>query len=41
LKGTLRGVIMRVLDDGRIVWRPDGASGELIALPESLSTENP
>lgn len=37
LKGSLRGVITRMLDDGRMAWRPDGAAGELIALPESLS----
>ncbi len=39
LKGTLHGVITRVLDDGRVAWRPDGATGELIALPESLESE--
>ena len=39
LKGTLHGVITRVLDDGRVAWRPDGAAGELIALPESLESE--
>ncbi len=40
LKGTLRGVIVRILDDGRVAWRPDGSSNDLIALPESLSAEN-
>jgi hypothetical protein len=39
LKGTLHGTINRVLDDGRVVWRPDGAAGELTALPESLERE--
>ena len=39
LRGTLRGVIIRVLDDGRVAWRPDGAAGELIALPESLAPD--
>lgn len=39
LKGTLHGVITRVLDDGRVAWRPDGAMSELVALPESLETE--
>ncbi len=39
LRGTLRGVILRVLDDGRLAWRPDGHPGELIALPESLAPE--
>jgi hypothetical protein len=37
LRGSLHGVIVRVMDDGRVVWRPDGATGELIALPESLA----
>jgi hypothetical protein len=41
LKGTLRGVVVRVLEDGRVSWKPDGASGELIALPESLRVEEP
>jgi hypothetical protein len=36
LRGSLRGVIIRVLEDGRIVWKPDGAANELTALPESL-----
>lgn len=36
LRGSLRGVIVRMLDDGRVVWRPDGGAGELIVLPESL-----
>jgi hypothetical protein len=37
---TLRGVIVRLLDDGRVVWRPDGTQSELSALPESLLPEN-
>ncbi len=36
LKGSLHGVVCKILDDGRIVWRPDGHDTELIALPESL-----
>ncbi|HEY3898635.1 MAG TPA: hypothetical protein VGM54_08485 [Chthoniobacter sp.] len=40
LKGTLHGVITKVLDDGRVAWRPDGASSELMALPESLEKES-
>jgi hypothetical protein len=36
LRGSLRGVIIRVLEDGRVVWKPDGTTSELIALPESL-----
>lgn len=39
LRGSTRGVIVRVLNDGRFAWRPDGGRGELIALPESLLPE--
>ena len=39
LQGTLHGFITRMLEDGRVAWRPDGAVGELIALPESLESE--
>jgi hypothetical protein len=39
LRGSLSGVVVRVLEDGRVSWRPDGAGGELIALPESLRME--
>jgi hypothetical protein len=35
-RGTSHGTIVRVLDDGRVVWRSDGSSSELIAVPESL-----
>ncbi|HLH54663.1 MAG TPA: hypothetical protein VKY92_13700 [Verrucomicrobiae bacterium] len=38
LRGTARGVILRVRSDGRVVWQPDGSRSELIALPESLVT---
>ena len=38
-RGSLRGVIVKILDDGRIVWRPDDHASELIALPESLIQE--
>lgn len=41
LRGSLRGVITRVLEDGRVTWRPDGAASELIGLPETLETETP
>jgi hypothetical protein len=40
LRGSTRGVIVRLLDDGRVVWRPDGTQSELSALPESLLPEN-
>jgi hypothetical protein len=36
LRGSTRGVIVRVLDDGRIVWTPRGGKSELIGLPETL-----
>jgi len=36
LRGSMRGVIVRLLEDGRVVWQPDGAHSELVALPESL-----
>jgi len=39
LRGTLRGVIVRVLEDGRVAWRPDSGVTELIALPETLAPE--
>jgi hypothetical protein len=36
LRGSTRGVIRRVLSDGRVAWQPDRSQSELIALPESL-----
>lgn len=36
LRGSTRGVIVRVLPDGRMAWRPDGSQAELVSLPESL-----
>jgi transcription elongation factor len=36
LRGSTRGVIVRVCQDGRVVWRPDGSASELTALPEGL-----
>jgi hypothetical protein len=36
LRGTARGVITRVLKDGRIAGRPDGGALEMISLPENL-----
>lgn len=36
LRGSSRGVILGVLPDGRVAWRPDGSQSELMALPESL-----
>lgn len=40
LRGSLRGVIVRILDDGRVVLRPDGTDSEMIALPENLRPES-
>jgi len=36
---SLHGVILRKLEDGRVVWQPDGTGSELTALPESLFPE--
>ena len=36
LRGSARGVLLSILPDGRVAWRPDGSQSELIALPESL-----
>jgi len=39
LRGSTQGTILRVQDDGRVVWQPDGSHSELTALPESLLPE--
>jgi hypothetical protein len=39
-RGTGKGVIVRVLEDGRVVWKSDSSESELIALPESLLKED-
>ncbi len=39
LRGTTRRIVVRFLEDGRVVWRPDGTHSELMALPESLVRE--
>jgi len=39
LKGSTHGVVVRLLKDGRVAWRPDGSQAELLALPESLLLE--
>ena len=38
LRGSMSGTIVRVLPDGRVVWRSDSGA-ELTALPESLVRE--
>jgi hypothetical protein len=40
LGGSMRGVIVRVLDDGRVAVRVDGSSSEMISLPENLLPED-
>jgi len=40
LRGSICGVILKILDDGKIVWQPDGTKSELAALPESLLRED-
>jgi len=39
LRGSARGVIVRKLDDGRLVWKVDGSGVELMSLPEALIPE--
>jgi hypothetical protein len=39
LRGSSHGTVLRIESDGRVVWRPDGSSAELLALPESLLRE--
>ena len=36
MRGSLRGVITRVLEDGRVAVHADGSASELLCLPESL-----
>ena len=38
LRGSMHGTIVRLLPDGRVVWRADSGP-ELTALPESLVRE--
>lgn len=38
LRGSMRGIILHLLEDGRVVWRADSGA-ELTALPESLVRE--
>lgn len=40
LRGSLHGVITRVLEDGRVAMRPDGSNSEMISLPENLLPED-
>ena len=36
LRGSTEGVVVNLLEDGRVAWKPDGTESELRALPESL-----
>jgi hypothetical protein len=36
LRGSTQGRVIQLLEDDRVVWRPEGSRSELIALPESL-----
>lgn len=40
LRGTTHGTVVRLLKDGRVVWRPDNSRSELTGLPEGLLREN-
>jgi hypothetical protein len=41
LRGTIHGMIVGVLPDGRIVWKPDGSNSELTGLfPKAWSQKN-
>jgi hypothetical protein len=40
LRGSTRGVIVEIANDGRMVWKPDNTNSHLLALPESLVLEN-
>ena len=40
LRGATRGIILRIMEDGRVLWRPDATESDLLALPESLLREN-
>jgi hypothetical protein len=39
LRGSTRGLVLRLLADGRVVWQPDGTQSELTGLPEGLIHE--
>ncbi|NOS70968.1 MAG: hypothetical protein HOP33_13685 [Verrucomicrobia bacterium] len=39
LRGSTHGNVLHVLENGRVVWQPDGSTAELTGLPESLTPE--
>ena len=40
MRGSLHGVVVKLLADGRVVWKPDGTGYELTALPDTLCADN-
>jgi len=40
MRGSTSGTVVKILDDGRIVWQPDSRKSELIAVPENLVRED-
>ncbi len=40
MRGSLRGVVVKMLDDGRVVWKPDGTDSELTAMPDNLCADD-
>jgi hypothetical protein len=41
LRGSTAGRVVRILEDGRVVWTPQGGDTELISLPEGLKKIHP
>ncbi len=39
LRGSTHGIVLRLLEDGRVVWRADNTETELTGLPEALLPE--
>ena len=39
MRGSLHGRILRLTEDGRVVWQPDDTTAELTAMPDSLVRE--
>jgi len=39
LRGSSAGTVVRISDDGRVVWKPDASTLEFTGLPESLKRE--
>jgi hypothetical protein len=36
LRGSTHGVVIRIMKDGRVLWRPNGSQSELIAMADGL-----